>query len=85
MNLAIAHEYKTNRLDTCLYCGQVLASVKMPGGQLPWDKNVDMPHDNRMYAEAKKLIAPILDEKYGLHYVEEESDDEQKRVTITVF
>ena len=27
----------------CIYCGQILAALKMPGGQLPWDTDVDAP------------------------------------------
>ena len=67
MMLALNHEFKANRLDLCLYCGQVLAAIKMPGGQLPWDTDVDMPNDSRMWEEVQKLILPVMQSKYGLH------------------
>ena len=33
---------KSNK-TTCIYNGQVLAALKMPGGQLPWEVDLDMP------------------------------------------
>jgi len=65
--LALTHEFKKNKLDLCLHCGQVLATIKMPGGQLPWDTDVDMPSDARMWEEVQKLVLPTLQTKYGLH------------------
>ena len=64
--MAVAEEFQKQNLDLCLYCGQVLATIKMPGGQLPWDTDVDMPHDALIHEEVKKLIVPVLEEKYGL-------------------
>ena len=66
MMLALTHEFKKNKLDLCLYCGQVLATIKMPGGQLPWDTDVDMPSDARMWEEVQKLVVPTLRTKYRL-------------------
>ena len=66
MMLALSHEFKAHKLDLCLYCGQVLATIKMPGGQLPWDTDVDMPNDSRMWEEVQKLVLPTLKSKYGL-------------------
>jgi len=38
----------------------------MPGGQLPWDTDVDMPSDARMWEEVQKLVVPTLKTKYRL-------------------
>ncbi|CBY14623.1 unnamed protein product [Oikopleura dioica] len=38
----------------------------MPGGQLPWDTDVDMPSDARMWEEVQKLVVPTLRTKYRL-------------------
>ena len=43
MTMAMTAEYKQHNESLCVYCGQVLAALKMPGGQLPWDTDVDMP------------------------------------------
>ena len=64
--MAVAEEFEKHKLDLCLYCGQALASIKMPGGQLPWDTDVDMPFDALIQEEVKKLVVPALKEKYGL-------------------
>ena len=44
LTFAVISEFQKANLSMCLYCGQVLASLKMPGGQLPWDTDVDSPH-----------------------------------------
>ena len=43
ITLAMREIYKDKDNSLCIYCGQVLAALKMPGGQLPWDTDVDMP------------------------------------------
>ena len=43
MTMALLTEYEKNSNSVCIYCGQVLAALKMPGGQLPWDTDVDLP------------------------------------------
>ena len=45
MSMALFSEYEKKDLtqSLCIYCGQVLAALKMPGGQLPWDLDVDIP------------------------------------------
>ena len=43
ITLALREIYKDQQNSLCIYCGQVLAALKMPGGQLPWDTDVDMP------------------------------------------
>ena len=38
----------------CFCCGQVMSAVKMPGGQLPWDTDVDTPVYKKDYDESLK-------------------------------
>ena len=41
--MLVQSEFDKQNTSTCVYNGQVLAALKMPGGQLPWDLDLDMP------------------------------------------
>jgi len=45
MSMVLFNEYGKNNMtqSLCIYNGQVLGALKMPGGQLPWDLDVDIP------------------------------------------
>ena len=64
--LAVVAEYDRFNLSVCVYCGQVLAAIKMPGGQLPWDTDVDAPHYAADFYQALANVVPRLKVHYGL-------------------
>ena len=64
MSYAIVREFDRFNLSLCLYCGQVLAAIKMPGGQLPWDTDVDAPHYAKDFYDVVEKVVPAL-RKYG--------------------
>ena len=65
MMMAITEEYKRGNASLCIYCGQVLAALKMPGGQLPWDTDVDSPMLAEDFYHVVDDIMPQM-KKYGL-------------------
>ena len=65
MMYALVHEYEMNNASLCIYCGQVLAVLKMPGGQLPWDTDLDAPMFAADFYHVKDDIMPIMGD-YGL-------------------
>ena len=63
--MAITAEYKKGNASLCIYCGQVLAALKMPGGQLPWDTDVDSPMLASDFYRVVDTIMPEMNQ-YGL-------------------
>ena len=62
-------------MSVCLMCGQALAVLKMPGGQLPWDLDVDMKMKADQFPavyERSELVINILkifEKKIILEYI----------------
>ena len=89
MMAAVVAEYEEQSASICLYCGQILASLKMPGGQLPWDTDVDAPMFAVDFYNSIENIIPKF-EKYGLkasvnkerHQINEAGELEGGAVTI---
>ena len=52
--LASTYAFEKFNLSHCLYCGQVLSVIKIPGGELPWDTDVDFP----LYSKAEFKMSP---------------------------
>ena len=63
--IAITTEFERKNASLCIYCGQVLAALKMPGGQLPWDTDVDSPMLTADFDHVIDNVMPIMT-KYGL-------------------
>ena len=40
--MLVQSEFDKETKSPCIYNGQVLAALKMPGGQLPWEVDLDM-------------------------------------------
>ena len=62
---ALVHEYEMNNASMCIYCGEILAVLKIPGGQLPWDTELDAPMFATDFYHVKDDIKPILSD-HGL-------------------
>ena len=62
--MASTYAFEKYNLSHCLYCGQILSVIKIPGGELPWDTDVDFPLYSRDYVQMKSKVLPEL-RKFG--------------------
>ncbi|CAL8097041.1 unnamed protein product [Calicophoron daubneyi] len=56
---------KKHGISTCIYSGNVVGAIKMPGGILPWERDSDIGWDAEKYAKVNDIMRKELYEIYG--------------------
>ncbi|CAL8089103.1 unnamed protein product [Calicophoron daubneyi] len=52
-------------ISTCVFSGNVVGAIKMPGGILPWERDSDIGWDARKYAKVNGIMRKELYDVYG--------------------
>ncbi|CAL8069087.1 unnamed protein product [Calicophoron daubneyi] len=56
---------KKHGISICVYSGNVVGAIKMPGGILPWERDSDIGWDAEKYAKMNEIMRKELYEEYG--------------------